>query len=222
MKISALKDLLPRFSTRPSVDAEVCVPSAPQSVAPSYVSLPCPEVRLVTPPAKSVLQERRQQCPSILSTNRVQEHRPDALSATPAPLGSSRASQRADAGIRKCGRRKRGKMGQLYSDYDTAEVHAACLLLDVALSHPQLVGTWVAKDQLCRWYEERTARDGGKAQSWILIGKELKKWTVSERRTHRAKKRTCYRIPPITHALKKRAAIADSWPKPSAEAAYAD
>lgn len=218
MKISALKTYW-IFSTR--ADVEERLPSAPQSGATIDVSGSCAEERPGTASVQTVLEIRPQPHPSTLSTNHVREPWPEEPSTKRVP----RASQRANVDVGKRPRRNRGKIGQLYEEDEaskaeiTAGVHAACLLLDVALTRPHLVGTWVAKDQLCRWYEERVARDGGKAQSWVLIGRALKKWTASDRRTRKAKKRTYYKIPTITSELKKYAAISHLLPKPAAEAA---
>lgn len=212
MRIAALKIYWP-FST--SAD-----PSAPQSLALSDVPEPCPKVRLATLAANSVTEE----CPSTVSTNTVHNACPNTLSAKGVRSDTPHvASQRADGGVGKRSRRKRAKIGQLYEEDElskaeiTAGVHAACLLLDVALTRPHLVGTWITKDQLSRWYEERVARDGGKAQSWALIARALKKWTASDRRTRRAKKRTYYKIPTITPELKKYAEISHSLPPAEAE-----
>ncbi len=213
--LSALKEMLPRFSTRPNIDAEERLPSAPQSIASSDVSESCPERRPETTSVHTVLEACPKPCPSTAIANHQLDPRSNASSSTLSPNDACASPQcvKTDKGPR----RKRYKLGRLYGveKPTTAEIHAARLLLDIADGCPHFIGTWITKDELSRWYAELALREGWDVQSWIPVAIALKTWTACAR----PKKRTSYLIPRPSAALRRRAALASSQSVQGAEAA---
>lgn len=201
MKIAALKTYWP-FSARADVDVDERHPAAPKSMASSDVLRPCPEERPETTSVYTVIESRLKSCPSTMAANHGREPCSNACTSTPAPNDVRTSSQRPKTN--KAPRRKLYKVERIYGvqKHTTAEIHAASLLLDLADGCPHLIGSWVTKDELSRWYAELAVREGWDVQGWIPVAKALKAWTACER----PKKRTSYLIPRPTAALRRRAA----------------
>lgn len=149
--------------------------------------------------------------PQVLTLAEVVKDRPTPVSeaAVLNPVPASRPKAMLSPSRRKPRRRrKQYRLSSLRGreHVTPAQKQAAALLYQIADACPQLVGTWIRKDELRDWYFELAAQEGWQAQSWIRVAKALKEWTASRRITRNDEKLTCYKVVAISKPLKRRAA----------------
>ncbi len=157
--------------------------------------------------------EPAQVCPPIVSpgkgTEPVRSPRPTPLALDPAQARDlSVCPAVPSSGKRKARpRRKQYKVAALRGRERStpAQLQAAALLHQIADACPELIGSWVKKNELRNWYFELAALEGWEAQGWIRVAKALKEWTTSQRITRNGEKLTCYKVVAISMRLKRRA-----------------
>ncbi len=148
----------------------------------------------------------------VMARASIVTHRstPTSEAAVLNPVPASSPKARLSPSRRKPRRRRKNyKVSSLRGPehVSPAQEQAAALLYQIADACPQLVGSWIKKNELRDWYFELADLEGWEVQGWIGVAKALKEWTTSRRITRNGEKLTCYKVVAISKLLKRRAAL---------------